>query len=139
MNVGARLSIHLCPMTVPLNSRVPKIKADFNLIILGGHTRGTSLSFGVFCPVSSQTFDKHPYVRPGPNSKALLLIYNTALVRLRMRPGRLETKSEGRGEEKKKKKKHGGRREGSFFLALRDICTAMRARGPADLLVDSVT
>jgi len=50
-----------------------------------------------------------------------------------------ESESEGRKErerETEKSKKEGGR---ATFLAARDICTAMRARGPADLLVDSVT
>lgn len=48
-----------------------------------------------------------------------------------------ESESEGRRErETEKSKKEGGR---APFLAVRDICTAMRARGPADLLVDSVT
>lgn len=49
-----------------------------------------------------------------------------------MRPPDLKQKVSLKGEQREKK----GR---APFLAVRDICTAMRARGPADLLVDSVT
>lgn len=50
-----------------------------------------------------------------------------------------DLKKKDRECERRKKRKveeEGGK---GSVLAVRDICTTMRARGPADLLVDSVT